>query len=93
MDYLFPDDYDLIYISKVFTDTEVPPLPTNDPRIKIGGTGFFLTNGTYTSIKWSADSSGILNFYLENNERLYINIGNSYIGFFKSSSTSSVLFK
>ena len=58
-----------------------------------GGTGFFLTNGTYTSIKWSADSSGILNFYLENNERLYINIGNSYIGLFKSSSTSSVLFK
>ena len=41
MDYLFPNDYDLIYISKVFTDTEVPPLPVDDPRIKIGGTGFF----------------------------------------------------
>lgn len=41
MDYLFPADYDHIYISKVFTDTEVPPLPDNDDRIHIGGTGFF----------------------------------------------------
>lgn len=41
MDYLFPDDYDHIYISKVFTDTEVPPFPTDDERIHIGGTGFF----------------------------------------------------
>lgn len=41
LDYLFPDDFDLIYISKVFTDTVVPPLPVNDPRIQIGGTGFF----------------------------------------------------
>jgi len=40
LDYLFPDDFDRIYISKVFTDTEVPPLP-DDKRIHIGGTGFF----------------------------------------------------
>ena len=41
MDYLLPDDFDHIYISKVFTDTEVPLLPENDDRIHIGGTGFF----------------------------------------------------
>lgn len=41
LDYIFPDDLDLIYISKVFTDTEVPVLPKDDKRIKIGGTGFF----------------------------------------------------
>ena len=41
MDYLFPDDFDHIYVSKVFTDTECPPLPTEDERIHIGGTGFF----------------------------------------------------
>lgn len=41
MDYLLPNDYDHIYISKVFTDTEVPPLPEDDERIHIGGTGFF----------------------------------------------------
>lgn len=41
LDYLFPNDYDHIYISKVFTDTEVPPFPSDDNRIHIGGTGFF----------------------------------------------------
>lgn len=41
LDYLLPSDYDHIYISKVFTDTEVPPLPTDSKRIHIGGTGFF----------------------------------------------------
>lgn len=41
LDYLFSEDFDHIYISKVFTDTEVPPLPENDKRIHIGGTGFF----------------------------------------------------
>ena len=43
LDYLFPDDLDQIYISKVFTDTEVPQLP-DDERIQIGGTGFFFDN-------------------------------------------------
>lgn len=41
LNYLFPDDFDHIYISKVFTDTEVPLLPEDDRRIHIGGTGFF----------------------------------------------------
>ena len=41
LDYENIDQYDKVFISKVFTDTEVPPLPTDDPRIKIGGTGFF----------------------------------------------------
>lgn len=41
LDYLLPEDFDHIYISKVFTDTEVPPLPTDSERIHIGGTGFF----------------------------------------------------
>ena len=41
LDYLFADDFDHIYISKVFTDTDTPPLPLDDERIHIGGTGFF----------------------------------------------------
>jgi hypothetical protein len=41
MDYFFPSSYDHIYISKVFTDTEVPQIPEDDERIHIGGTGFF----------------------------------------------------
>lgn len=41
LDYVFPPDFDQIYISKVFTDTEIPALPSDDPRIHTGGTGFF----------------------------------------------------
>lgn len=41
LDYMLPNDFDHIYISKVFTDTEVPPLPTDSDRIHIGGTGFY----------------------------------------------------
>ncbi len=40
-DFLFPSDYDHIYVSKVFTDTEVRPIPEDDERIHIGGTGFY----------------------------------------------------
>ena len=57
-----------------------------------GGTGFYLTNGTYTSINWIADSSGTITFYFENSEKLVINKGNSYIGFFRSSSSSNISF-
>ena len=42
LDYFFSQDFDQIYISKVFTDTEVPAFPVDDFRIQIGGTGFFL---------------------------------------------------
>jgi hypothetical protein len=58
-----------------------------------GGTGYYLTNGTYTSINWIADSSGTITFYFDNSEKLVINKGNSYIGFFRSSYATNVLFK
>lgn len=35
------DDYDLCYISKVFTDTEVPDGILNKANVTYGGTGFF----------------------------------------------------
>ena len=41
LEYIFPVDYDHIYISKVFTDTDVPALPIDEKRIHIGGTGFY----------------------------------------------------
>jgi len=34
-------NYDLVYISKVFTDTIVPEWVLDMPNVKIGGTGFF----------------------------------------------------
>lgn len=33
--------FDKIYVSKVFTDTQVPEWLLNDPRVTYGGTGFF----------------------------------------------------
>ena len=55
MDYDQVDDYDEVYISKVFTDTEVPQWISDGvnmdnrevtlaPNIHVGGTGFFFAD-------------------------------------------------
>ena len=41
LDYNWTDDYDHIYISKVFTDTPVPEWLRETPKVHLGGTGFF----------------------------------------------------
>lgn len=41
MDYNWTDDFDHIYISKVFTDTPVPDWLTATEKVHIGGTGFY----------------------------------------------------
>lgn len=41
MDYNHLDDYDHVYISKVFTDTPVPEWLEETEKIHIGGTGFY----------------------------------------------------
>ena len=41
LDYDHFDDYDEIYVSKVFTDTLVPDWLEENEKIHIGGTGFF----------------------------------------------------
>lgn len=41
MNYDWSDDFDHIYVSKVFTDTPVPEWLTESDKIHIGGTGFF----------------------------------------------------
>ncbi len=40
-DYNALDGFDKIYLSKVFTDTEVPPEVLSLPNVSIGGTGFY----------------------------------------------------
>jgi len=40
-DYNWSDDYDHIYISKVFTDTPVPEWLEETDKVHIGGTGFY----------------------------------------------------
>jgi len=41
MDYDHFDDYDHVYVSKVFTDTPVPEWLKETDRVSIGGTGFY----------------------------------------------------
>lgn len=39
-------EYDIIFISKVFTDTPIPENIINQPNVKYGGTGFYMENAT-----------------------------------------------
>lgn len=41
LDYDHFDEYDHVYVSKVFTDTPVPDHVKNTDRVSIGGTGFY----------------------------------------------------
>lgn len=41
MDYDHFDDYDHVYVSKVFTDTPVPEWLKDTEKVSIGGTGFY----------------------------------------------------
>ena len=57
------------------------------------GTGYYISNGTLTEIKWSVDSSNKLVFKNLNGEKLIINRGNSYIGYYKSSNSDFITVK
>ena len=56
------------------------------------GSGYFLTEGTYTEIKWSANKEGAMTFYLSDGTKLTVNRGTSYICYIKSSRADSVIF-
>ncbi len=55
-----------------------------------GGSGYYISKGTLTEIKWSIDEGGALIFTKLNGEKLSVNRGNAYIGYFKASMVSSV---
>lgn len=55
-----------------------------------GGTGYYLTAGTLTELRWAVNENGELCFYRLNGEPLSANIGNSYIAYYKASIASSV---
>lgn len=57
------------------------------------GTGYYVSNGTLTEIKWSVDSNGNMIFKDLNGKRLAVNRGTSFIGYYKSSEADSVIFK
>lgn len=54
------------------------------------GTGYYVTEGTLMNISWSVTASGDMTFTSEEGERLVINRGSSYIGFFKSSRVDEI---
>jgi len=57
------------------------------------GTGYYISNGTLTEIKWSVDSSNNLVFKNLNGSKLTVNRGNSFIGYYKSSASQDVIFQ
>ena len=57
------------------------------------GTGYYISNGTLMEIKWCKDSSGELTFRTLIGNKLIINRGNSYIGYYKSSAMDAVTFQ
>lgn len=57
------------------------------------GTGYYLTGGTLTEIRWSVDSSNNLTFTDLSGNKITVNRGNSYIGYYKASESNSVIFE
>ncbi len=54
------------------------------------GSGFYFTGGSYTEIKWTATSGGIMTFYSPDGNKLTVNRGTNYISFVKSSLTDKI---
>ena len=57
------------------------------------GTGYYISNGTLTEIRWSVDASNKLICRSLRGDKLIINRGNSYIGYYKSSACDMVTIK
>ncbi len=55
-----------------------------------GGIGYYFTGGSYTEIRWTATSGGIMTFYTLEGEKLTVNRGTTYISFMKSSKTENL---
>ncbi len=57
------------------------------------GSGYYLTSGTLTEIRWEVDENSNLIFKDLTGNKLTVNRGNSYIGYYKSADASSVIFE
>ena len=55
------------------------------------GNGYYMTSGTYSPIKWIADGD-TMTFYDENDNKLAVNRGTSYISFVKSTIAAEINF-
>jgi hypothetical protein len=57
-----------------------------------GGTGYYITKGTLTEIRWSVDESGDLRFFGLDGDVLVVNRGTSYLSYYKAADASAVTF-
>lgn len=57
-----------------------------------GGTGYYISKGFATEIRWNIDENGNLQFKTLSGEKLTVNRGNAYIGYYKASNSSKITF-
>ena len=55
-----------------------------------GGSGYYVSNGHATEIRWSMNEAGELEFKSLNGEILSVNRGNAYVGYFKASESLKI---
>lgn len=55
-----------------------------------GGSGYYVSGGTYLELRWGINEIGELAFYSLNGEKLAVNPGTSYVAYYKSSQAASV---
>ncbi len=58
-----------------------------------GGKGYYASMGKISEIRWSLDENGELIFRSLNGEKLTVNRGNAYVGYYKASESSRVTFE
>ena len=54
-----------------------------------GGAGYYVSKGFAVEIRWCVDDSGDLQFLTLSGEKLTVNRGNSYIGYYKAANAFS----
>ncbi|MBO5907296.1 MAG: DUF3048 C-terminal domain-containing protein [Clostridia bacterium] len=85
--------YDNVFV--LFADTVTYESASGSEMIMnttSSGTGYYISAGYATAIKWEANSLGNMTFFTESGEKLTVNRGRSYIGFLKSSLAASFKF-
>ena len=55
-----------------------------------GGSGYYISGGQATEIKWRVNDSGDLEFTSLDGEILSVNRGNAYVGYFKASNSLNI---
>lgn len=57
------------------------------------GSGYYLSYGRLTELRWEVDENGKLQFRTLSGDKLTVNRGNTYIGFYRSATADDVIFE